>query len=230
MLDGVFPFLKENYFLIGYAITLVVSLAFYRRYFDTVLRYFPILITYTFLNEFFGYMVKTNQELSFFPEDLEYSSDNEILYNIYAVVFFGFFYFVYWQVISNEKFKKWIVIGGSITAISYVVSCFFQPPMDTQLFYATAIGSWVLAFSILLYFLDKSRNKEKIVQPYNLMFWVSLALLIFYAIFPAIYLIGYLDYASWEAYHLRLVLRILIVIMYTLFTVGFLRGRRHSFR
>lgn len=204
-------------------------MVFYRRYFDTVLRYFPILITYTFLNEFLGYMVKINQELSFFPQELKYSSYNEILYNIYAVVSFGFFYHVYWKLIWNNTYKKWIIIGSCIYAIAYIVSCFFQSPMDTQLFYATALGSLILVFFILLYFQDKINNKRKIIQPYNLMFWVSLSLLIFYSMFPALYLIGYLNYPVWEAYDLRSVLRVLIVIMHSLFIIGFFKGRRHSF-
>ena len=231
MFNEVFSFLKENYFLVGYALTLVISLIFYRRYFDTVLRYFPILITYTFLNEFLGYMVKINPDLSFFPDltDSSDSSINEILYNIYAVVFFGYFHWVYWNLVSSEKFKKWIVVGGFFCAISYVVSCFFQNPMNTHLFYGTAICSWILAFYVLLYFYDKKILNQKLVQPYNLMFWVSLSLLIFYTIFPVLYVIGYLDYAVWETYHLRFFLWILIVIMYTLFIIGFIRGRRHSF-
>ena len=220
---------KDNFFLIGYGIALVISLAYYRRYFDTVLKYFPILIAYTFLNEFLSYIVKQNEQLSFF-DDLKYTDITEVIYNIYAIIFFSFFYYVYWRLLSNKKYKNWIVIATGVVLLSYVVSCFYQNPAKTNLFYATAIGSWILVLCILLYFLDKRHHKENMVQPYNLMFWVSLALLIFYAIFPVIYLIGYLDYAIWETYHLRLVLRILIVFMYTLFIVGFLRGRRHSFR
>ena len=113
--------------------------------------------------------------------------------------------------------------------LAYVISSFYQNPAKTNLFYATAIGSWILVFCIVLYFDDKRLKKHEIIQTHNLMFWVSLALLIFYVIFPVFYLIGYLDYPSWEAYHLRVALRVLIVIMYGLFIVGFLRGRRHSF-
>ncbi len=228
MSEELIIFAKENYFLIGYGITLVISLAYYRRYFDTVLKYFPILITYTFLNELLGYLIKTQKYVSFF-DDLQYNTFNDIIYNIYSVVFFAFFYYVYWQLVSTKKNKNWIKYGAVLTLLSFIVSCFFQNPKEISLYYATAFGSGVLVFCILLYFRDKRVRKEALIQQHNLMFWVSIALLIFYSIFPLLYLTGYLDYATWQKYNLRSVLRVLIVIMHSVFIIGFIKGSRHSF-
>ena len=221
-------FIEENYFLISYGITLGASLVYYRRYFDTVLKYFPILIAYTFSNELLGYLVKTYSQFSFY-DDLRFSAFNEILYNIYAVVSFAFFYFVYWKLIKNKKLRKLIFIGSVLALLSYVISLFFQNPVDTNLFYATAIGSWVLVFCIILYFLDKFDNQQKLIQPYNLMFWVSLALLVFYSALPILFIIGYTNYEIWENYQLKTVLRIFIIIMYSTLTIGFFKGTRHRF-
>jgi len=54
MLQEFIEFIKEDYFLIVYGITWFFSVINYKKYFDTVLKYFPILIAYTFLNELFG--------------------------------------------------------------------------------------------------------------------------------------------------------------------------------
>jgi len=62
------------------------------------------------------------------------------------------------------------------------------------------------------------------------MFRISLALLLFYSIFPVIYIIGYTDYDTWLKYELRSVLNKLIVIMYNRFIFGLLKGRRLAFR
>lgn len=220
--------LKENYFLIVYGATLLISLYKYRTYFDTILKYFPILIAYTFLNELLGYLIKNHPGYSFF-KDLNYSSINEVIYNIYGIVFFAFFYYVYWRIISKHEYKKKILIAAVVAFLSYLLSCFFQNPIKTNLFYATAVSSCILIFCILLYFNNKRINNENIIQPFNLMFWVSLSLLIFYSIFPFLFLIGYLDYETWGKYQLLTVLRILIITMYSILNIGFLKSVRRAF-
>lgn len=221
--------LKNHYFLGVYGLTLVVSILTYRKYFDTVLKFYPILIAYTFLNELLGYLIKSNPEFTFF-QDLNDSNINEVIYNIYGIVLFTFFYIVYWNLVSNKKYKSIILIAAGIALISHVISIFFQNPMDTNLFYATAISSWMLILCILLYFKDKHMANQNIVQPYNLMFWVSLALFVFYTIFPFLYLIGYLNYDIWRDYQLLTVIRILILLMYAILIVGFLKSNRRAFK
>lgn len=228
MWENFILFVEENFFLLGYGITLIASLISYRKYFDTTLKYFPILITYTFLNELLGYLVKTYPQFYLY-NDIKFSSFTEIIYNIYALVSFAFFYFVYWKLISNKKYKSIIFIGSIIVLLSYAISTFFQNPKDTNLFYATAIGSWALVFFVLLYFLDKYNHNEKLIQPNNLMFWVSVSLLIFYSALPILFIIGYTDYETWEKYNLRTVLRVLIIIMYGTLTFGFFKGQRRFF-
>lgn len=221
-------FIKENYFMIGYVITLFVSLATYRKYYDTALKYFPIIIAYTLFNEILGYLVRNYNDISFF-QNLKYSNFNDIIYNIYAVIFFGFFFRVYWGLIDNPKYRKWIMKVATVTILAYLLSLLFQNPLDTNLYYAIAIGSWSLIFCIILYFRNKMDLNQKIYQPYNLMFWVSLALLSFYIIFPFLYIIGYIAYDIWVEYELRAVLRLLIAIMYGILIFGFIKARRKAF-
>ncbi len=228
MLQEVINFLAEYYFLPIYFISLILSIVKYRRYFDTELKYFPILIAYTFLNELLGVLIREYPSISLF-EKIEDSSYNLIIYNIYSVIFFCYFYYVYWKLIANKKFKNWIFKGAIVVLASFIISCFFQNPNNVDLFYAVSIASWFLVFSIILYALDKHLKKEKIVQKYNLVFWVSLALFIFYNVFPVIFLIGYLNYDLWVQLELRTVLRTLIIIMHGFFCIGFLVNKRRAF-
>ncbi|MEH6769201.1 hypothetical protein [Maribacter arcticus] len=222
-------FIKDNYYMIIYAVTLFISLTTYKKYYDTALKYFPIIIAYTFLNEVLGYLVRTYDEISFF-QNVKYSNFNDVIYNIYAIIFFCFFYFVYRQLIHNRSYKKWIIISTIISLLAYLTSTIFQNPLETNLYYALAISSWLLVFCVILYFKDKVQQQEDLIQKHNLMFWVSIALIIFYSVFPIIYVIGYTDYDTWTKYELRSVLRVLIVIMYSLFIFGFIKGRRLAFR
>ncbi|APQ18121.1 hypothetical protein [Maribacter hydrothermalis] len=222
-------FIKENYYMFVYAVTLFISLATYRKYYDTALKYFPIIIAYTFFNEVLGFLVRNFDEISFFS-NIKYSNYNDVIYNIYAIIFFCFFYYVYYKLIENKNFKKWIIISTIISLLSYSISTLYQNPLETNLFYALAISAWLLVSIIILYFVDKVQQKEDLFQLHNLMFWVSFSLVLFYSIFPIIYVIGYTDYDTWIAYDLKSVLRILIVVMYSLFIIGFLKGRKLAFR
>lgn len=221
--------LKENYFLLSYGIALCIGIATYRKYYDTILKYLPILIAYTFLNELLGYLIRYYPNFSFFQDYIK-TSQNDIIYNLYDLVYFGYFYYVYWKLNTRLKIKKWIQIAAFTALFSYIISIFFQNPLEISLYYATSYSSWILVFCILLYFYDIYLNKEKFIQPGNLMHWVSLGLLIFYNVFPIIFLIGYLDYNIWSNYNLSTVLRILIVIMYSIFTIGFIKARKREFR
>ena len=215
--------------MLVYAVTLFISLTTYRKYYDTALKYFPIIIAYTFFNEVLGYLVRTYDEISFF-KNVKYSNFNDVIYNIYAIIFFCFFYLVYRQLTHNIQYKKLIVICAITSLLSYIISTIFQNPIETNLYYALAISSWLLVFCIILYFKDKMEQGEDLFQVHNLMWWVSLSLVIFYSIFPVIYIIGYTDYEVWMKYELRAVVRFLIVIMYGLFIFGFLKGRRLASR
>ncbi len=228
MLQEVINFLAEYYFIPIYFISLILSIANYRKYFDTELKYFPMLIAYTFLNELLGVLIREYPSISLF-EKIEDSSYNMVIYNLYSVIFFCFFYYVYWKLIENKKYKNWIFKGSLVVLASFVISCFFQNPLNIDLFYAVSISSWFLVFCIVLYFLDKRLKKEKLVQKHNLVFWVSLALFVFYTIFPVLFLIGYLNYDLWLKLELRTVLRTLIIIMHGFYCIGFLISRRKAF-
>ena len=187
-----------------------------------------MLIAYTFFNELLGVLVRTYPNFSFF-NDLEYSYVNDIIYNIYSIVFFGYFYMVYYKLASSQQHKKWIKRLSGIVLLTYLGSCFFQNPLDTNLFYAHAVASWVLLILIYLYFKSKKSEVDSPKNKHNLMFWVSVGLFSFYLVFPFLFIIGYLRFDLWEKFHLRALLRIFILIMYCLFCTGFVMGRRRAF-
>ncbi|GMN07429.1 hypothetical protein MTsPCn5_28180 [Croceitalea sp. MTPC5] len=228
MLQEFITFFSGHFYIPLYFLAFIVATIKYRQYFDTPLKYYPILIAYTFFNELLGYLVRNNPNISFFS-DIQYSAYNDIIYNIFSVIFFAFFFKVYWQLIKSKTYQKWIIYSAIITGLTFFASCFFQNPFDTNLYYATAVGSWSLIFCVGLYFYDRSNNGKKLVQTRNLMSWISSGLLVFYFLFPILYLIGYLDYYTWEKYSLRTVLKILIIVMYGLIIIGFVKGKRRAF-
>ena len=228
MSESLIDFLRENYIWAVYALTLIISIWSYRKYFDTALRYFPIIIAYTLFNEVLGHMIRYSESFSLFTKE-GWENVNDLIYNIYSPIFFGYFYFVYWQLNSSARYKQIIKWAAFAMFLAFIVNAIFHNPLRINMYYANGFASWMLLCCIILYFINRvnwSWNHEK----YNLVTWVSAGLTLFYFFFPILFFIGYFKFEIWQQYHLRTVLRILIVIMYLFFCIGFIISRRRAFK
>ena len=226
MLQELNEFFREHFNIIVYLITLIIAVRHYRKYFDTELKFFPVIIAYTFFNELLGYFIRYSENFAFFNE---FTSANDLIYNIYALIFFGYFYFVYVKLISKVKHKRLVKAFSILVFVVFFINAIFMNPLRISLYYALSLASFVLAFTIVLYF--KSRNEWRWkLERHNLVTWVSIGLFFFYLIFPFFYLIGYLKPQVWYEYNLQIILRINIVIMNILFCIGFIVSHRRAFR
>lgn len=226
MSSELIEFIKTNFIIGVYFLTLLISILTYKKYFDTYLKFFPILIAYTLLNELLGHLIKYSENFAFLADK---TFANDIIYNIYDIFYYGFFYIVYWKLITQQKFKLWVKRLSIIVLLTYIISCFYQNPLEISLFYATSFASLILVITCILYRIDKGSNWEWNKEKYNLVWWVSLGLAIFHSIFPILFLLGYLRGDIWEQYELQTILRLAILIMYALFCIGFIKSRRRSF-
>lgn len=206
----------------------MVSLVHFKKFVDTPVRYFPLLIAYTLFNEVLGYFVINFEEFSFFDEE-EYNWHNVIIYNIYHLVFLAYVFWLYREVVKSKIYKKAIKVGALITFLSYGVSLFFQDPFHSNLYYADCVGCVMTIMAIGLHFQEIKKSNGG-VNKYNLMVWIGSGLLIFNLFFPFYILNGYLNADFYLAYHLRQILWGVISIMYGLFIVGFLISKRSAFR
>ncbi len=216
----------SNYFLLPfYLIALIIAVRYYKKYFDTALRYFPVLIAYTFFNELLGHLIRYSDDFAFLPDK---TFANDIIYNIYDLFYYGFYFFVFWSLAKKPKHRLVIkIIAFSILGI-YIINSFFQNPMQISLYYARSLTSVTLAICAVLYWFSKEEWNWG-TEKYNLMFWVSLGLFIFHIIFPFLFLTGYLRSEIWYKYNFQTILRISVVIMYCFFCTGFIISRRRAF-
>lgn len=221
-----FVALLQNYFLLPfYVVALIIAVRYYKKYFDTALKYFPILIAYTFFNELLGHLIRYSDDFAFLPDK---TFANDIIYNIYDLFYYGFYFFVFWTLAIKPRHKLFIkIIIFSVLGI-YIINSFVQNPMQISLYYARSLTSIMLAICAVLYWLSKEQWNWG-AEKYNLMFWVSLGLFIFHLIFPFLFLTGYLKSEIWYKYEFQTILRISVVIMYSLFCTGFIISHRRAF-
>ncbi|GGG51561.1 hypothetical protein GCM10011414_21440 [Croceivirga lutea] len=209
-------------------LALVTSLVTYKRFYDTPLGFFPLLIAYTFFNELLGFLVINFEAFSFF-EETENDWHNVVIYNIYSLFFYGYLYWVYHGVLKSKKHRKLVKVFAIITYVGYAVSLLFQDPFHSDLYYAECLNSILINTLIVIHF--RKLKKLNVVQPskYNLMVWFNAGMFLFHLYYPFYLLNGYLNVDFFLTYELRKILWIVVSIMYLLFTVGFLLNKRRAF-
>lgn len=222
-------FLLKQFYIPLYLITWMISLWRYKSFFDTALKHLPILIIYTFFTEVLGYFIKYNDEYQFFS-DGRYNWHNVIIYNIYQVVFFVFFLQVYKKVIKSKKVKKQIRYLNIVCVLSYTINAIAYNPLHNQTTYAHIIGSLILLYVLVIYFREKYLEESPYPLKFNLMFWLSSGLTIFYTFFPIISMIYLLKLNIGVQIYFRPILLTSIALMYGLIIVGLIAGKRKAFR
>lgn len=223
----ILDFLTNNYFVVVYGITWLISVFAYKKYFDTVLRYFPILIAYTFFSELLGGIIAKNENFQLIF-GYEHVNHNSVLYNLYHLCFFLFFTYVYWHVTENTKQKQILFYGGIVFVIVNLGNSLFQNPLVESLIVAYLFGIILLLYAVGFYFKETLMKFQLSTLRNSLLFWVSIGLFIFHITYFPLKIIreyDYYYYAPFRQFHL-----IMIVVMYVIFCFGFIFSKRRAFR
>ncbi|MCJ7467845.1 MAG: hypothetical protein MUO53_14270 [Maribacter sp.] len=214
-------FLKENFFMPLYLLALVIALYRYRLYYDGLLCNFPILIAYTLLSEILGYLIYTFDNFHIVDSEL-YPYANNFVFNIYDIVFFLYFYYIFWKIVNEVKYKNLILYGAILYIMAVCINAIYQDAIIFPQVFASTIGSIILVISIFLFFI---KAKSIHVKEKNVLIWISSGLLIFHLFFPPILIAGHFYYDLYQSLHLRQVHYLLIVAMYACIIIGFLKMR-----
>lgn len=229
MLQEFSKYFIDLFYVPLYLLTWIIAAYRYRRYFDTPLKYLPIIIIYTFFTELLGTFIKFNNNYQFFS-DLRYTTHNIVIYNLYQIVFFLFFFEVYRKVFKKKHLKKWARYGSYLCISAYIINAVIHNPLHAAMNDAHIMGSVILVTLIVLYLKEKKEEGRFPALKDNLMFWVSVGLLLFYIPFPLIYLGYKTDLDSSFLVLLRPILLTSIVLMYGTIIFGLIIGKRRAFR
>lgn len=195
----------------------VIALLFYKKYKDTPLKYLYIIFLYGAVNEMVG---------SFVGNYLGY---NAFLYNIYNTLFFFYFYYVFLQYVQKTNHKNWIFLCFVIFTVACLVNPFFESYITRPQLFAYIVGACLLIFCIILYFIEVLTTSKILHINQDLLFWVSVGLLLFY--------VGYLPIKITRLFFadkqnllltIKAVQLLLIIIMNSCFIIGFLWMKKKS--
>lgn len=191
----------------------LLAIVFYSKYRYTPLRYFFILLVYVFFTGLLG--VYINNVLG---------HNNVVVYNVFNIVNFLFFYYVFYNVIRNARYRNWIVFGISLFIAASSINPFFSEFLTESQLLSYAVGAVVLLFCIILYFIEVLATSRILLINQEILFWISIGLLLFYVGYlPIKFTRIYYSIQSVDTYAtLRMVHLILVILMNACFIIGFL--------
>ncbi|WP_147278514.1 hypothetical protein [Marinirhabdus gelatinilytica] len=196
---------------------MAVLLAFisYPKYSHTYLRFFPWLLLYVLLTEVFAIPI------------YEAFETNVVLYNVYNVVFFMYFYFIFYKKEENKRNRVWIKTVAGIFILASIINLSFRSFIFQPQLLAYIVGACALILCIILYFIDILYTPQILNIRKDLLFWVSTGLLLFYVGYIPIKVTRhFFEEPGHEFGTLMIVHRILILVMNICFIIGFLWTRK----
>ncbi|NJB72576.1 uncharacterized membrane protein HdeD (DUF308 family) [Saonia flava] len=175
-----------------------------------------------------GYLIFTYPEFKLISRE-GFSHYNIIIYNIYDLIFFPYFYYVFWSYINYEKHKRIVLFGGTLFFFVCILNLYLQNPMLSTQILTYVYGGLFLIVCILLYF-SKLRYSHKKTMKQDLLFWISCGLLIFFIGYLPIEIKRYFDslFNIVEPPYIRHIQRILIIVMYILIIIGFIKMKNRK--
>ncbi|WP_271782791.1 hypothetical protein [Aquimarina algiphila] len=198
--------------LIFQLITAIVGSIYFYKYKNTVLKYFLIVLWYVGINDILGLILK-----NYFNFE-----SVTIIYNIYYLVVFSYFMFLFKNYVSNTNRKKWIFIFIVIYILSLFINSFIEDYLEEVATAPYIIGASFVIISIIFYYIDILNSEKVLYVNKNLLFWISIGVLIYYAgNIPFRIVRNYVGELI-DASIQYMVLLILTFVMNTCFIIGFI--------
>ncbi|RZS98921.1 hypothetical protein EV197_0122 [Aquimarina brevivitae] len=192
-------------------LALITAVIYFYKYKNTALRYFLLLLAYIFLNDSLGMFVR------------EYITDyNAVLYNSYYVINFSFWFLLYRYYLKITFNKKIVLSFFLIYIISFIINGFFENYLIDYQRLPYIIAALFLIITIVIYFIEVLNSQKVLHTKNNLLFWISVGLLIYY--------VGNLPFRILRNYYIQLadatilflVNFVLTVVLNSCFIIGFI--------
>ena len=217
----------EGAFIPLYAITLLIALWRYRRYYDTALKYLPILLFYTFLSELLGGIIRDSENMNLFLNEF-YANNNFVIFNIYYIVSFTFFLAIYYLYLKRPRHKKIVLVFVVLFLATAVANALDESFLTVSQVYTYVAGGISMVVCTALYFIENKTDRNSWFNSRDLLSWISLGMLVFYLVYTPIkilkqYWLMIGDYH--QPWSRRLHLSVL-VFMYVCFILGFIKMDR----
>ena len=208
-------------------IAAITGTIYFYKYKHTHLKYFLFLLWYITITEFVASFASKQNVLVFFDENgVDY---NYWFYNLLRIVTFTTLLLIYVKSISNQTYRRILKACLIIYILAVIINWSFIQNFAFEISEVPKIlGSMFLIFAIIFYLIELLRSDKILVFHKMLLFWISVGLLLFYSgTIP--FALNINGYALIPGIHkLFLIVYILAIMMYLIFTFGFIWSKKEQ--
>lgn len=217
----------EGAFTPLYAITLLIALWRYRRYYDTALKYLPILLFYTFLSELLGMIIRDSENMNLFLNEF-YANNNFVIFNIYYIISFLFFLVIYYIYLKRPAHKKIILFLIAVFILTAVINAIYESFLTISQVYTYVAGAIGMLVCTALYFIENKADRKSWFHSRDLLSWISLGIFVFFLIYTPIKVLKqyWLMIGEYHQPWSRRLHLSALVFMYMSISIGFLKMDR----
>ena len=221
----------EGAFVPLYAITLIVALWRYQRYFDTALKYLPILLFYAFLSELLGMIIRDSENMNLFLNEF-YVNNNFVIFNIYYIISFGFFLVIYYLYLKRPFHKRIMLVLGIIFTGTAITNAIYESFLTISQVYTYTVGAISMIICTGLYFIENKTQRNTWFNPRDLLSWISLGMFVFFLVYTPIKILKqyWLMLGEYHQPWSRRLHLSALVFMYVSFSIGFIKMDRLTLR
>lgn len=202
-------------------ITAIIGTIYYKKYSQSFLRYFLLLLWLVAGVEFTMWALK----------NFEIRLQNKIVYNFLTTLQYIYYFLLYYNTIRKKKYKQWVLSFLIVFMVTVGLNfTFIQRLTLTAPFhsYTYIIGAILLVVTIGLFFIEVLNTEKVLYFKSYLMFWISIGLVLFHAsVIPFIVSINFLPGLLYSNILLN-ILFALNFIMFTCFIIGFVISRPYN--
>ena len=196
-------------------VTAFLATIFYKKYDQTFLKYFLVLIWYD---------VATELIAPFYSSHI--SHNNILIFNIYRFVEFSFYFLLYQNLVTNLRVKKIIKVFFGIYLVSVIINLFVQDLIYEYFSNTYYIGASLIIISIILYF-SEILNSEKIINITRMFsFWISIAVFMLYITTVPFKAISKYYENSPDIPYIYVVNILVVLIFYLIISIGLLWSKK----
>ncbi len=209
--DQYLIFLRDFSTLFMELASAIFATIYYYKYKNSVLKYFLWYLWICVLCEYSGYIMR-----EFFQQ-----INNGIIFNLFFVYNFLFIFYLYKKVLKGTLRKKIMTLYSIFYTVVFIVCCFTLNALFGYQSISFFVGAFGIILGIFFYFYEILNSQKVLNVKRNLLFWISIGLLIFYVgSIPLRVVIDY--YANISFNVLFSIIYILIIIQNICYIIGFI--------
>jgi len=166
-MSSIWSEININAAVLSEGIAAFIALVYWRKLSYKYLYVFPIILVLIFLVEFGAGML--------------ISSDwRPLIYNLLSIITFCGYSYIFFRHIPDNKYKEIVKICTIAYLISVVANCFCVSILHDSHQISYIVGGLNMIIFPVIYFLSILNNSKTLTIKQDLMFWISIGLLLFY--------------------------------------------------